>query len=172
MGVFKKVFGGAICLLLVAAISCIMHVACSHYNIPDRGYDGPDSVYIANAIENAVNPSFSTVQDMMSYQQKVIYDYSTDEIFRTMPEDVLMNVCSVCLKKYNTIEKIDVVREYKAGQNIYDNLPKSSNIDDRATEDSVIEKKPTSNVSYRYEVDTVDGKPVYTKVKEERTHEE
>lgn len=167
MRVFKFVIGVAVCLLIGAGITLGALTSCG-YSIPGCSQDRPDSLYIANAIEEAANPSFSTVQDILSYQQKVIYDYSTDEIFRTMSEEALSNVASICIKKFNQVEKADIVRTYMASKEIFDNLP-SSPIAESSKPDTTTQE--TADVSYRYEVDTVDGKPVYTKVKEERTHE-
>lgn len=167
MRVLKFVIGVAVCLLIGAGITLGALTSCG-YSIPGCSQDRPDSLYIANAIEEAANPSFSTVQDILSYQQKVIYDYSTDEIFRTMSEEALSNVASICIKKFNQVEKADIVRTYMASKEIFDNLP-SSPIAESSKSDTTTQE--TADVSYRYEVDTVDGKPVYTKVKEERTHE-
>lgn len=167
MRVLKFVIGVAVCLLIGAGITLGVLTSCG-YSIPGCSQDRPDSLYIANAIEEAANPSFSTVQDILSYQQKVIYDYSTDEIFRTMSEEALSNVASICIKKFNQVEKADIVRTYMASKEIFDNLP-SSPIAESSKSDTTTQE--TADVSYRYEVDTVDGKPVYTKVREERTHE-
>lgn len=168
MRVLKIVIGVAVCLLIGAGITLGVLTSCG-YSIPGCSQDRPDSLYVANAIEEAVNPSFSTVQDILSYQQEVIYDYSTDEIFRNMPEDVLSNVASICVKKFGQFEKADIVRTYMASKDIFDNLPSSPIANDASSPDTTTQE--TANVSYRYEIDTVDGKPVYTRVKEERTHE-
>ena len=80
----------------------------------------------------------------------------------------LSNVASICIKKFNQVEKADIVRTYMASKEIFDNLP-SSPIAESSKSDTTAQE--AADVSYRYEVDTVDGKPVYTKVREERTHE-
>ena len=167
MRVLKFVIGVAVCLLIGAGITLGVLTSCD-YSIPGCSQERPDSLYIANAIEEAANPSFSTVQDILSYQQKVIYDYTTDEIFRTMSEEALSNVASICIKKFNQVEKNDIVRTYLGSKEIFDNLP-ASPIAEPSKSDTTAQE--TADVSYRYEVDTVDGKPVYTKVREERTHE-
>jgi GTPase Era involved in 16S rRNA processing len=98
-----------------------------------------------------------------------------------MPENILNNVAAVCLKKAITVTKKDIVNEYKANQAVYDNLPKQNTTDEQlpvndkpnaATTAMEEQRKPVEKVSYRYEMDTINGKPQRVLIKETRAYEQ
>lgn len=159
----------AILALMICAVASL--TACDRFNGPSFSGDGPDSVYIAEYVEAVTNPTFETVDEVIMFQSRFVEEASIDDTFRTIPEEVLTNVATICLKKYPNVTKKDIVIEYKTNRGIYDNLPNNTHEDkDKATATEE-QQKPVADVSYRYELDTVDGKPVRTLVKEERTHE-
>ena len=166
-------------LFLLAALCAIACHSCSELGKTFDTTKDQDSSYVAQIIESTVNPSFTSVQDVQEFQSKLVDDVSVDETFRSMPQDVLRNVATVCLRKYSLLTKKDIVLEYENNRAVYDNLPENSTADTASqqsaskNEPTAVEEqqKPASSISYRYEIDTVDGKPVRTLVKEERTHE-
>lgn len=130
-----------------------------------------DSFEIAAQMYAVTNPSFASVQEVTEFQSKLIEQYSVDEIFRLLPQDVLRNIATVCLKRDSRITKADIVLEYRANYEIYNSLfePTVETTDTTITETAVEEQQlpaPTS-VSYYYKIDTIDGKPVKVLVKEE-----
>lgn len=165
-------------LSVVVCICAVIMYGCDRFKTPSFSGDRPDSVYVAKSIEAIENPSFTSVSEVKLFQNKLVDEYSIEESFMSMPEEVLTNVATVCLKKSSSITKKDIVLEYRAGKEVYDNLPIPSQttqqiIQSAAANDTAREEqqKPAKQVSYRYELDTVDGQPIRTLVKEERTHE-
>lgn len=164
---------GYIAVLVVAI--CAIATMCSCEQIRPVG-EQPDSVYVADYVNNIVNPSFASLQEVQVFQNRLAEEYSVDETFRTMPHEVLNNVASVCLKKNVLITKKDIVAEYTASRAVYDNLPTTDeSTPNTITEDSSTaveeQQKPVGKVSYRYELDTINGQPKRVLIKEERTYE-
>jgi len=166
----KKFLG---CTIIVIAIAATLAVSCENlpwYNNHSENYDAAessDSVLLAEQIESLANPVFITVEDMVTFQAKVIEDYSVDSVFKAMPEQVLTNVTSVLIKRCGQADKRSVVEEYRANSAVYDNLPT------QAPQDSPNEKEgKIISTSYKYRVDTVDGNPVTVKVKTEESYAE
>jgi hypothetical protein len=122
-----------------------------------------------------MNPYFTSSAEVIEYQNYLIEERSSDEVFLAMPEDVLANVTTVCLKKFEYVTKNDIVDEYRANKSIYDSLSdgaSSKTETDAKNKTPVVEEqaqspKPSST-SYRYETDTVNGKPLKVVIKEER----
>ena len=91
-------------------------------------------------------------------------------MFIHMPEDILNNVVQVCLNKNAVTTKADIVNEYRANKDVYDNLNSpSTSVNNTVKKDTAKEEQQKPAVSYRYETDTANGKRVL--VKEERTYE-
>ena len=175
---FKKFIGvyliGLLCVM-TGVISCI---SCTNVNSSDNYDTGiTDSLTVASYVESTVNPSFKSVQEVKSFQNRLIEECSIDEIFITMPEKILNDVATVCLNKNGTITKKDIVLEYQTNNSVYDNLITASITQTEHKEDSTSTKTENGDidinispitVSYHYELDTIDGKPVKVLVKEER----
>lgn len=166
----KFLFG--VILTLLAIIAC--------HSCDKQKYSGfikPDSVYVTSCIESVVNPQFNSVQEVKLFQNKLTEEYSIDEMFRSMPKEMLDNVAAVCFKKSTVVTKQDIVKEYVSNRAVYDNLPNQStpqNHEQAAPTQTTMEEQqlPAGKTSYRYEIDTVDGKPQRVLVKEERTYEQ
>lgn len=159
----KKFIAACLCTLVVALLALL--ASCDKFGQKDQEYDPTDSVCVAEYIEEVVNPVFESTQEVMAFQEKLNEQYSIDETFRNLPTDVLNNVATVCIKKYAVTSKENIVEEYKANRDVYDNL------DNKAAQerkDSVKPDLPPSSVSYHYEIDTTGGKHTKVLVKEER----
>lgn len=160
-------------LIFFLATTLLMLCSCNRTSDPCYGNDVGDSVYVAQQIESTLNPSFTSVEDVQTFYLHLTDEYSVDEEFRNLSKEVLNNVATVCLRQAPSITKRDIVAEYRANKAVYDNLPTAQQPDSTLHPQvtSPPQSTSTSEVSYRYETDTVNGKPVRILIKEERTYE-
>lgn len=169
-GLFK--FIGGLCVLLFAAV-CM--TGCDKLQ-PQPATVDIEQLYepVQDLLEDFVNPEFTYPEEVKLFQQNLIESKAVDDIFISMPYEVLRNVTQVCLKRDSAITKWDIVEEYQANRAVYDALvpaelpapaPEQSNTP-TATEEQ--QKPAPSSVSYHYELDTVNGKSCPVLVKEER----
>ncbi len=171
----KRFLGGYFALLVVMICAVIGLHSCDKVNAVCSS-NGVDSVYVTECIKATANPTFTSLTEVKVAQKQLAEKYSVDEVFLNMPDNILNNVVNVCLNKNTVITKTDIVNEYRANKDVYDNLdsqPTSAN-NNTVKKDTVKEgqRKPTAGkVSYRYEMDTVEGTPKRVLVKEERVYE-
>lgn len=170
----KRFLGGYFALLVVMICAVIGLHSCDKVNAVCSS-NGVDSTYVAEYFESATNPIFTSIEEVKVAQKQLAEEKATDEVFMLMSEDVLNNVVTVCLNKNTFITKHDIVAEYRANQAVYDNLSTSDSTTHKSVNNTATAKeeqqKPAGKVSYRYEMDTVEGTPKRVLVKEERTYE-
>lgn len=161
-------------VLMLAATMSLSLVSCESVSNPFSSTEvvKTDSTVVASYVEAIVNPQFESVQEIKMFQSRLVEEYIIDETFRTMPIDVLNNVATVCLKKNVYVTKKDIVSEYRANSSVYDNLSDQSTQSTNLTEqtDPTTERPAVvaAIVSYHYDIDTIDGKPVKVLVEEKR----
>lgn len=80
---------------------------------------------VAAGVQNYINPLFNDVDEVLTFRTKYLEGQAIDDVFNTMPEEVLKNVASVCIKREGHVSKRGIVYEYRANANIYNNLPSS-----------------------------------------------
>lgn len=172
---FGRFLGVYLATLVVALLAIISLNSCDKITTNLAGETSVEDTSIVADVEAIINPSFTTVQEVIDFQAKLVEDYSVDETFKSLPGSVITNVATVCLKKFSTITKKGIVDEYRANQSVYDNLGQASTLNQTPNKKidatTVMEGQPTPvplSTSYHYEVDTVDGKPVKVLVKEEK----
>lgn len=172
---------------IIAAMSLMVGAAitssCDKAPWQKSNYDrAEDSIFVATLVDEIVNPQFYEVSDIVSFQVQSVEGFSIDSIFQTMPEQVLRNVACVVLGNKGFVDKREVVKEYQAHPDIYNNLPNSSSgkiitsaevneVDKTGTD---LGDKPSGviSTSYSYSTDTVDGKPVKIQIKTEKSYAE
>ena len=104
--------------MLIAAFLGVMSViSCSKK--PLSQYDKNN---IVKVVEEHNNPVMSSYDEVLSFQNIIKENYKIDEQFRSMPSDILENVVTVCLNKQTTVTKKEIVAEYLANSQVYDNL--------------------------------------------------
>ena len=141
-----------------------------------------DSIRIAQLFENLSTPQFSTVNEVIEYRNNVMLQDSIDAMFMSLPEEKLVNVVSVLIKKnFATITKKDILDEYVRCRNVYDNLPSTSDKITSASESKDVNLGSTDlgnrrsdsvvSTSYSFRTDTINGKPVRVKIKTEESYE-
>lgn len=171
----KRFLKGYFAFLVVMVCAIIGLCSCDKVKNTVCSTSGVDSVYVAEYIEAAENPTFTSISEVRIAQKQLAEKYSVDEVFLNMPDNILNNVVNVCLNKNTVFTKTDIVNEYRANKDVYDNLDLQPTSADNNTvkKDTAKEerRKPVGKVSYRYEMDTVEGTPKRVLVKEERTYE-
>jgi len=179
----KKVlkFLGYLCALLLVAI---MLPSCD--KLPGVNTQSAQEPTAEEYIENVVNPTFMTPEEVISYQAKLIEQCHVDEVFTSLKGSKLRNIATVCLKRDGVAKKQDIVYEYLANQGVYDNLPgqpaneSPEPAPDKANEPTIEitvdkpnaggEVPPPSTIT-RVESDTMNGVPLKVTIKEERRYE-
>lgn len=180
----KKVlkFLGCLCALMLA----IMLTSCDKL----RGYDVKDAPPEQTAeeyIAEVVNPTLLTVDEVISYQARLLEQSRIEETFLSIPSATLRNIATVCIKQDGNVTKSDIVYEYLANQSVYDNLPGSPaqesiqlppdvppippvqiTVEDLAPSSGNV---PPPSTTTRVENDTMNGTPLRVTIKEERTYE-
>jgi hypothetical protein len=138
-------------------------------------------------LKEIINPDFTSVNDVLVYHSNIVEEYLIDETFRDMPQELLCNIATVCLKKVTPVTKKDIVYEYLAHQEVYDNLPRLTgqpseqstqlqpDVLAESTQQPEVEftppNTPAPSVTTHTEDDTIDGVPLKVTIKEEKTYE-
>lgn len=163
--------------LIVSAVITSCDKWPSNYDIAED----EDSVYVAEIVKSVVNPQFTNVSDAVNFQITSKEGASIDSAFLALPETTLRNVANVVLQKKGFINKLEIVYEYKAHPDIYNNLPKEEQVITSADLKKDVDKTATDlgqrpsgviSTSYQYRTDTIDGKPVKIQIKTEASYAE
>lgn len=151
----KTKFLGLCLSLMLTVMLCSVTTACDYFKTEPCPCEGPDSTYVAEYYESVTNPLFTSVDDVLLYHNNVVADYEIDEIFRSMPEDVITYVSTVCFKKYGDVSVHDIVSEYKFNRTIYDNLSDGNSTNTQSNEQSTAKTAPPALEEQQKPVDTI-----------------
>ena len=116
-----------------------------------------DSI-VAESVTNYINPLFSSVDEVIEFRNVTMDSELIDQAFLEMPEDVLRNVVSVCLKRDGYASKRSIIYEYRANADVYNNLPKNQNDTSSAATDTSSVQKGTSAGGEPYRQDSIKTK--------------
>lgn len=143
-----------------------------------------DSVSVVQAIENAQNPLFISIEDIVTYRTAYFDNKAVDSVFFSLSPATIQNVASVLLKKAPLgITKEDIVKEYGLNKGVYDGLPDTNSATANNTKDtSSVDRTGTDlrkkydegkiiKSSYQTRTDTIGGKPVKVIIKTEEYYE-
>lgn len=85
-----------------------------------------DSAEVVRIVENHYNPEISSVGRAISIQNELVARKNYENIFKDMPQQVLIEVVGVLLKEkpHEVITLRDVAKEYESNKRIYNNLPR------------------------------------------------
>ena len=139
---------------------------------------------VAAGIQNYINPLFNDVDEVLAFRTKYLEGQAIDDVFNTMPEEVLKNVASVCIKREGHISKRGIVYEYRANSAVYNNLPTST---DTTSKDTVTvnpnlgtsaggqpyrpDTVPMNETKYNQHDTTIGGKTYKVRIKTETKYE-
>lgn len=155
----------------IALLCCIVCSSCrGEYRAPK--FMQPDTTLVKSLVQDAVNPNFTSVAEVLDFQDDLCGEVQVNDFFIETPPDIVANVAKVCIKKFGSAKKRDIVNEYLRNQTVYDNL-----VPDDAKQETAMEEqqkpveKPNGHTTIRVESDTIDGVPYKVTVREERTYE-
>jgi hypothetical protein len=180
----KEKIGFLIVSVLMSAFITVGVVAFCHQNnwLPSpemNNFDEGDSVKVAQVYEQLKSPVMYTIKDVQDLQDQMVHESTVDNLFMSITPDIMRNVANVLLNTEGCVTKESIVKEYRANDGIYNNLPApetttetadSSKVDLSATD---LGNRPDKTISssFKRRTDTVGGKPV-TVVTETREHYE
>ena len=133
-----------------------------------NNFDTGDSIKVAQIYEQLKSPQMYTLVDVQNLQDKMVEESTVDNLFMSITPDVMRNVVGVLLNTEGFATKESIVKEYRANDGIYNNLPvpatapettDSSKVDLSATDLGNRSDKTISS-SFMRHTDTVNGKPV------------
>lgn len=161
--------GFTITIAILAIILAGFATVVSLEKVPGLTHAADSAVSVAKA-EAAMDVSFTSPGELVIFRDVMAENQEIDKLFLEMPEDVLVQVASVLLKRDGHVTKKSVISEYKAGRNIYDNLKPPSE------EYEALKADPPStalieDVSYSMKDTIINGKPQKLKVKTVRHYE-
>lgn len=157
-------------LFSVLCIAAISFVSCDRI----RSYESPPPNSEQPA-EDEVEPTYTTPDQLAFLQASMIDAEYINRAFMDMPGDVLYNVASVCINKFNgATTKKQVVIEYENNREIYDNLksPTDSMNTETTSQNITTNNAPTAGTTgppgdtqlSRTEGDTIIGGTLYRKI--------
>lgn len=134
---------------------------------------------VAAGVQNYINPLFNNVDDVLAFRAKYLEGQAIDDAFNTMPEEVLKNVASVCIKREGHVSKRGIVYEYRANKDVYNNLPSSDSAKSVLPPSSSSaggqpyrpDSAPVGRVEYTQHDTTIGGKTYKVRTKTETTYE-
>lgn len=169
----KEKIGFLIVSVLLSATLALCGVAIAEQNdwFPSSqqndNWDEGDSIKVAQIYEQLESPKLYTIKDVLDFQEQMIQETTAKELFLSLPENIVKSVSGVLLNTDGFVTKESLVKEYRANDAVYNNLPVDYNIPDDK-KDSVDlsatdlgsrqDKTISSHFSRR--TDTVNGKPV------------
>ena len=142
-----KEFGKIVVLMLIGIVLAVLATIGlikweGHRFLPPT-YDS--SVQVTQADIN--NPIIKTVSDAFELQQKMNAEKEIDSCFLAMGKVDMHNVIGVLQNKGATnIRKCDIVSEFKAGREVYENLPAPDSKSDQAQDPTKVAEITLENV--------------------------
>jgi hypothetical protein len=133
-----------------------------------NNFDEGDSIKVAQVYEQLKSPVMYTIKDVQDLQDVMVHESTVDNLFMSITPDIMRNVVNVLLNTEGYVTKESIVKEYRANDGIYNNLPvpetapettDSSKVDLSGTDIGSRQDKTISS-SFKRRTDTVNGKPV------------
>jgi len=114
---------------IVALIAIIMAIlGCKIKVVPQESRDNATEITVEDSIQSDVSSSnilektYKFVTDVSSDHQELVSDLSYIETYKNMPAETVQNVATLLLRARPSITIPEIVDEYKANKNIYDNI--------------------------------------------------
>lgn len=171
-------------VLLIASLVTIGISSCGKKDVfglshEDRVTEEYVDSTVAAGVQNYINPLFNNVDDVLTFRTKYLEGQAIDDVFNTMPEEVLKNVASVCIKREGHVSKRGIVYEYRANKDVYNNLPSPDSTKSVLPPSSSSaggqpyrpDSAPVGRVEYTQHDTTISGKTYKVRTKTETTYE-
>lgn len=141
---FGKAAGITLIAIILATLATLAIIKWKGERFLPKNYDS--SVEVTQADIN--NPIITSVADAFELQQKMIAEKEIDSLFLAMGKTDMHNVIGVLLNKGATnIMKCDIVSEFKAGREVYENLPSLDSKQNQAQESTKIAEISLENTA-------------------------
>lgn len=114
-----------LCLIaLVALLAGVTFSACDQHRWKkgDKSIEETVDSLVRLNLEDIANPVFTGVDEVIVYREIDADTKAVDSVFTTLPREVISKVATVLLNKHGTTTKKDIVNEYNAHRDIYNNL--------------------------------------------------
>ena len=111
--------------LLVSLASCSKKT--------DSNLQHCDSLRIGDVtvlMNDYMNPSFTSVTDVVCEHDRICNMYDRDSIFRSMDKQIVTNVANILIYKSGVCTVQSIVDEYLLHKDIYDNILKRDAVED------------------------------------------
>jgi len=128
---FWKIALIAIITIALSVLATLAIIKWEGHRFLPQNYDS--SVQVTQADIN--NPVIMSIADALELQQKMNAEREIDSLFLAMGKMDMHNVIGVLQNKGATnIRKCDIVSEFRAGREVYENLPAPDSKSDQAQE--------------------------------------
>lgn len=151
----------------VVALSIVSSLGYNYYE--DQKYadylleDTTENAQLEEAVASVLNPTFTSVDDVYQFRQRIADENSIDSTFRAIPQEALINIAQVVIKRQGSATKRDIVYEYRQNYNtVYKFIDSSINtkLSERPKDSSDVQlDKLLNEASPKIRTDTIiDGK--------------
>ena len=140
----EKFAKGFLTAILLAIIGVFVAYKCNKISFDSSGPGDTELAY-SDSIQQDVNPmnildkTYLCAEDVLMDHQELVIEVQYVDTFREIPDETLQNVTNILLRTRPCITIKDIVNEYLANQNIYDNIQPNAVIDPGANSDSINE---------------------------------
>jgi hypothetical protein len=141
---FLKWTAAIIMVAFLSTLATLAVIKVAGHKILPQTFDS--SVATAQMGDNSPKV-LTSLTDVFQLRQVMIDESRIDSTFLTIPDGVLSNVVSVLLQRGGPITKDEIVNEYIAGRNVYDNLPPNNIQAPTVQSDATTTTDPIANVS-------------------------
>ena len=140
---FAKITLIVIVIIVLSVLATLAIMKWKGHHFLPQNYDS--SVQVTQADIN--NPVIMSIADALELQQKMNAEQEIDSLFLAMGKTDMRNVIGVLQNKGATnIMKVDIVNEFKAGREVYENLPALDSKSDKAQDPTKIAEITLENV--------------------------
>ena len=159
---FWKIAFIATITIALSVLATLAIVKWEGHRFLPQNYDS--SVQVTQADIN--NPVIMSIADALELQQKMNAEREIDSLFLAMGKMDMHNVIGVLQNKGATnIKKCDIISEFKAGREVYENLPAPDSKSDQAQDKT---STPIASVSLEKEGTTTVTEAPPTRVEEKQ----
>lgn len=108
-----KKFILALCVGLMTFMLGFTLTGCDNKGPVNHDAHVQDSAWFSKMYDQViVNPVFNSPDEAVAFQMAELDSKTYKDIFLSLPEDILVDITNVCLKKYKEVTPNDIAKEY------------------------------------------------------------
>lgn len=108
----SSLFLAAIIGIIIGALAAFAYNQYATNNAPGDELTGAE-----DTSTEVYNPQFNDVESFMCYATELSTESKIDSILTNTPDQILAEIASVCIKKYGSIDRATLYREYNNNYN-------------------------------------------------------